>query len=137
MYWSTIFMIGQLGFFRGQDQFAHAAQRRVLAGAADLDFQDAGQVLRAGKNLVAGLLVHRQRFAGDGGLVERTLAADDDAVRRHVVAGADADDVADGKFAGGHFLLAAVLFEAAGLGGGEFDERFNGLRARLRRCGSR
>ena len=51
---------------------------------------------------------------------------DDDAVRRDVVAGTDANHVADGEFAGGHFLLAAVLFDAARLGGREFDERFDG-----------
>ena len=49
-----------------------------------------------------------------------------DAVRGHVVSGADADDVADDQFAGGHFFLAAVRFEAARPGGREFDERFNG-----------
>ena len=115
----------QLGFFRRDDQFAHAAQRRVGAGAADFDFQNAGQILRAGKNFVARLFVGRQRFAGDGGLVERALAVHDDAVRRDVVAGADADHVADGEFAGGDFFLAAVFLDAARLGGREFDERFN------------
>ena len=109
------------------NQFAHAAQRRVLAGAADFDFQNAGEILRAGKNFVAGFFVGGQRFAGDGRLVERALAAHDDAVRRDVVAGADADDVADGKFAGGDFFLAAVLLDAARLGGREFDERFDGI----------
>ena len=64
---------GQLGLFGGENQLAHTAQRRVLAGAADLDFQDAGEILRAGENLVAGLFVGGQRFAGDGRLVERAL----------------------------------------------------------------
>ena len=54
-------------------------------------------------------------------------AADDEAVRRDVVAGPDADDVADGQFVRGNFLLAAVLFDAARAGGREFDERFDGL----------
>ena len=99
-------MIGQLGLLGRQDQLAHAAQRGVGAGAADLDLQHAGQVLRAGEHFVARLLVHGQRFAGDGGLVERALAADDHAVRRHVVAGADADHVADGQVLRGDFLLA-------------------------------
>ena len=116
----------QLGLLGGENQFAHAAQRGVRAGAADFDLQHAGQVLRAGKNFVARLLVHRQRFAGDGGLVERALAVHDDAVRRDVVAGADADDVADGELAGGDFFLGFVGLDAAGLGGCEFDERFDG-----------
>ena len=126
----------QLGFLRRQDQLAHAAQRGVGARAADLDLQHAGQVLRAGEDFVARLLVRRQRFAGDGGLVERALAAEDDAVRRHVVAGADADDIADRQVLGGDFLLA-LRGDAAGFGGGELDEVTRWRRARLRRCGSR
>ena len=98
-----------------------------VAGAADFDFQNAGQILRAGENFVAGLFVRRQRFAGDGRFVERALAADDDAVRRNVVAGPDADDVADGELAGGDFLLAAVLRDAPRLRRREFDERLDGL----------
>ena len=74
MYWSTIFMIGSLRFFSGEDKLAHAAERGVRAGAADFDFQHAGQVLRAGEHFIAGLFVHGQRFACDGRLVERTLA---------------------------------------------------------------
>jgi hypothetical protein len=77
-------------------------------------------------------------FAGDGRLVERALAADNEAVRRDVVAGADADDVADGQLARGDFLLIAVLLMrralvgvslmsdsmelARALGGARFDE---------------
>ena len=118
--------MGSLVFSAARISSRTRPERGVGAGAADLDLQHAGQVLRAGENLVARLFVHRQGFAGDGGLIEGALAADDDAVRRDVVAGTDADHVADGQFAGGDFLLAAVRFDAAGLGGREFDERFDG-----------
>ena len=116
---------GQLGFFRRQDQVAHFAQGRVLPGAGHPDLQRARQILRAGENFVPGLLVHGQRFAGDVRLVEGTLAADDDAVRRHIVAGPHADDIADGQEFGVHFLLA-LLGDAPGFGRGQFDERFDG-----------
>ena len=108
MYWSTIFMIGSLVFSAARISSRTRPSVVSVPGAADFDFQNAGQILRAGKNFVAGLFVRRQRFAGDGGLVERALAAHDDAVRRHVVAGADADDVADGEFVGGDFLFRLV-----------------------------
>ena len=120
MYWSTIFMIGSLVFSAARISSRTRPSVVSVPGAADPDFQHAGQVLRAGKNLVAGLLVHRQRFPGDVGLVERTLAGDDEAVRRHVVAGPDANDIAHREFLGGHFLLALGR-DAAGLGGGQLD----------------
>ena len=119
------FLDRQLGFFRRDDEFAHTAQRGVFAGAADFDFQHAGKILRAGKHFVAGFFVGGQGFAGDGGLVERTLAVHDDAVSGDIVAGPDADDIADGKFARGDFFLPTVLEQAARLGGREFDERFD------------
>ncbi len=104
---------GQPGFFGGENQFAHAAQRRVRARAAHFDFENAGQVLRAGENVVAGFLVHRQRFAGDVRLIETALARDDHAVRRHVVAGANANHVADGEVLHRDFLLRAAAQAAA------------------------
>ena len=125
MYWSTIFMIGSLVFSAAR--ISSRTRPRVVscAGAADLDLQHAGQVLRAGENFVARLLVHRQRFAGDGGLVERALAGEDDAVRRHVVAGRMRMTSPTAR------SLAATSSspwrrDAAGFGGGELDERFDG-----------
>ena len=114
----------QLGLFRRQNQFAHAAQRGVLAGAADFDFQNAGKILRAGKNFIARLFVHGQRFTGDGRLVEGALAGHDHAVRRHIVAGPNANDIADGQIFGGDFFFALAC-DAPRLGGREFDERFD------------
>ena len=112
----------QLGLFGGQNQFTHAAQGGVLAGPADFDFQNAGQVLCAGKNFIAGFQIHRQRFTGNGGLIERSLAGHDDAVRRHVVAGTNPDQVAHGELAGGDFLFVAILHNSARPGRREFNE---------------
>ena len=125
MYWSTIFMIGSLVFSAAR--ISSRTRPRVVscAGAADFDFQHTGQVLRAGEDFVARLFVHRQRFTGDGGLVEGALAVDNDAVGGHVVAGPDADDVADGQILRRDFLFA-VRRDAARLGGGQLDERFDG-----------
>jgi hypothetical protein len=95
MYWSTIRMMGSLVCLGGEDEGAHAAEGGVLAGAGDFDFEHAGEVLGAGEDFVADLLVHGEGFAGDVGLVEGGLAGLDQAVGGDVVAGADADDVAD------------------------------------------
>ena len=106
----------QLGFFRRQNQFAHSAERRVLARAADFDFQHAGQILRAGENFVARLFVHRQRFTGDGRLVERTLAGHDHTVRRHVVAGTNANHIANRQILRRDFFLALPVMRRALVG---------------------
>src|ERR1041384_1989230 len=42
-------------------------------------------------------------------------------------AGAEADDIADRELAGRDFFLCAALADAAGLGGCELDERFDGV----------
>ena len=84
-------------------------------GPADFDFQHAGKVLGSGKNFVARLFVRRQRFAGDRRLIKRSLAGDDDTVRRHVVTGTDADESPTLQFAGGDFLLVAVFRQDAAL----------------------
>ena len=88
-------MIGSLVFSAARISSRTRPSVVSVPARRHLDLQHAGQVLRAGEHFVARLLVRRQRFAGDRGLVERALAAEDDAVRRHVVAGADADHVAN------------------------------------------
>ena len=89
------FLDRQFGFFRRDDEFAHAAERCVRAGAADFDFQNAGQILRAGKNFVARIFFSGQRFAGDCGLIERAFAFYNCSIRRHVVAGANPNYIAN------------------------------------------
>ncbi len=116
MYWSMMRMMGSLVFSAARISSRTLPKVVSWPGAGDADFQRAGQILRAGKNFVAGLFVHRQGFAGDGGLVEGALAGENHAVGGDVVAGADADDVADGEELGFHFLLAGLVMRRA-LGG--------------------
>ena len=119
------FLDRELGFFRRDDQFAHTTECRVCSSTADFDLQNAGEILRSGKNFVARFFVHGQRFAGDSGLVEGTLSIHNQTVGRDVVAGTNSDDVADGKLTGRNFFLATVFQNAARFGRREFDERFN------------
>ena len=114
----------ELGLFRGENQFADPAEGGVLARAGDLHLEGAVEIHRAGEDLFARALVDRERFTGDGGLVDRALPAEDDAVGGDVVARTDADDIANRQGAGGDLLLAAGD-EAAGAGGGDLDERFD------------
>ena len=64
-----------------------------LAQCLGRDDGRAGAVEAAADDLVAGCLVHRHALAGEHGLVDRALAADDRAVDRHALAGADAHPV--------------------------------------------
>ena len=112
---------GQLGLLGGQDQVADSAQGGVFTGLAHLDLEEAVHVDGARKDRFAHAFVHRERFAGDVGLIDGTLSGDDLAVGGDVVAGADADDVSDLEFADGHFDFVAAG-QAAGLGRGQFDE---------------
>ena len=109
MYWSTICMIGSLVFSAARISSRTRPSVVSCAGAADFDFQNAGQILRAGENFVARLLVHWQRFAGDGRLVEGALPVHDHAVRRDIVAGPNANDIADCQIFGGDFFFALCL----------------------------
>ena len=55
------------------------------------------------------------------------MAIQDDAVGGDVVAGADANDIADGELTGGDFFLGFVSLDSPGFGGSEFDERLDGV----------
>ena len=79
----------------------------------------------AGINFVAGFFIGRQGFAGDGGLIERTLAIHNDAVGSDIVAGANADDIANREMTGRHFFFAAIFQNSPRFSRREFDERFN------------
>ena len=67
-------------------------------------------------HLVARLLVRRQRFTRNRRLVERTLAAHDNTVRRDIVARPNPDDIAD-RQVGSRDLLFALRRNAPRLGG--------------------
>ena len=69
-----------------------------------------------------GCLRDRQRFAGDGGLVDLAGAVEDPAVGADPLAGTDQDDVTDREFGGGDRLLAAVGGQPGGGGGREVEQ---------------
>ena len=90
--------------------------------------------MRSGENFVAGFFVGGQGFAGDGRLVERTLAVQNNSVGSNIVAGANSDCVADGQFARGDFLFAAVRFYPARFRRSQFNQRFNRVARALGRA---
>ncbi len=118
-------MIGSLVFSAARISSRTRPSVVSCAGLGDFDFQQPGQILGAGEDLFADLLVHRQRFAGDVGLIDRALTRLNDAVRGDVVAGADAEEIADDELAGGDFFLTTAA-KATGFGRGEFDEGLDG-----------
>ena len=61
---------GRLGLLNGVDD---PRQRAVGRGGRDTDFQRRSLIDGAGEDFIAGALVHRQAFAGHGGLVNSAL----------------------------------------------------------------
>ncbi len=76
----------QLRLLGGHDQLLHLPQRRILSGLGHFDIQHARQVGRSRKHHHPYDLIDRQRFAGDGRLVNRTQAACDLPVSGNIVA---------------------------------------------------
>ena len=72
-----------------------AGERRLGTGAVDAHVEAAGAVERAAGDAVVPALLDRQRLAGEERLVDGAPAFEHDAVDRDLVAGADAEDVAD------------------------------------------
>ena len=70
-------------------------------------------------------LAHRHRFAGHHGFVERGVALEHDAVDRHLVAGLDAQLVADRDRLERNLLVAAVILDAARGLGREIEQRLD------------
>ena len=64
----------QLGLLRGEDEFAHLAERRVATGAGDFHFDDPRNIGRAGEDLLAHRAIHWERLAGQVGLVDGGVA---------------------------------------------------------------
>ncbi len=126
MYWSTMRTSGNLVFSaaRIRSRTRPSVVSSPAHGHANLEH--AGQVLGSSEDLVARALVHRQRLAGDGGLVEWTLGPRPRcAVGGHVVSRPHADDVVHPEIFDLHFLLLAGGQEAAGLGRSELDQRLD------------
>ena len=86
---------GDLGALRVLDEADDLGQRGVVADGGGPDLDGAGGVEGGADDGVAGGLVDREALAGEHALVDRGGAADDDAVDGDLLAGTDADDVAD------------------------------------------
>ncbi len=114
-----------LGLF---DEVDDLRQKRILAGAFDLDGQRAFAVDGAADDLAAGLLGDRGRFPGEHRLIDRALALHDDTVRGDLLTRLDQDLVIHRQFAQRHVLHAAVGHELVGVGGHEFGQFLQGPR---------
>ncbi len=107
------------------DQVHDLADGCVGADLGDLDVQAAGQVGCAGVDGIAHSDLGGNGFTCKGGLVDVGTTHDDLAVHRHVLARADADQVADLDLAEVDFLLGTVA-DHAGHVGGQVDELLDG-----------
>src|SRR5438874_102272 len=66
-------------------------ERGIRPHLGRLEAEAAGLVQRGANDRIAGALVHRHGLAGQHGFVQRGGAFEDDAVHRHLLAGADDD----------------------------------------------
>ena len=87
----------------------------------------AGAVERSGEDLVARCLGGRQRFAGDGGLVDVAGSLDDDRVGADVFARADPDQIADVQAGRVDPGLVVAGAEAGGTFGGDVEQSPYGI----------
>ena len=99
----------QLGLFRRQNQFAHPAQRGVLPARLTLISRTPVRFCVPAKTSSPGFLSTGNDSPVMVAWLNEPWPVTDQAVRRHVVARPDADDIADRQFAGGDFLLAAAF----------------------------
>ena len=81
----------RLGVFHQADDLP---QGGLLAQAGDADFQQTGFVQRSGEDLIAGFLLHRHRFTGNGRLVHRGAAGCHHPIHADAFAGARQHGVA-------------------------------------------
>ena len=87
-------------------QHAGGAHRRGF------DLERTGRIDGGADDAIAGLLLDRQRFAGQHRLVHGAGAAADDAVHGESLAGADEYDVASADVGDGNLFLAAITPDA-------------------------
>ncbi len=97
------------GALRGGDHGHDLGKRRLLPGAIDAHVEAAGAVERAAGDAVAGRLLHRNRLAGQQGLIDGASALDDDAVDGDLVAWPDPQHVAGLDRGERHGLGLAIL----------------------------
>ena len=114
--------LGALGVL---DQADDLGQGAVGADGVGADHEGAGAVRGGSDHLVAGPLVDRDGLAGEHRLVDGGRAVDDGAVDGNVLAGPDADEIADRHLLEGDVDLGAVAHDARG-GGGEADQGLDG-----------
>ena len=108
------------------DELHHAGQRGILGAFGDGKLQAAALVQGACENLASRGFGDRHRFAGEAGLIDVAGALDHHAIHRHMLAGAEKNDVADGEFLDFHeFVPAGALHE--GFVGAELQERVDRL----------
>ncbi len=93
--------------FRLLHQPDHATKGGVGADALGADAQAAQAGDGGGEDAAARLRLHRQRLSGDGRLIHRGVAFDDDAIHRNLLAGTH-----DDNFAGPHRLHRNLLLDA-------------------------
>ena len=107
------------------DELDDAGERRVAPDPRRPHDERAGRVERRPDDLVAGALADRDRLAGQHRLVDRRRPFDDEAVDRHLVAGPDAEQVADDDRVERDVLLELAAHEAR-RDGPERDEPADG-----------
>src|ERR1043166_9415462 len=95
MYWSTIFMMGSFVFSAAR--ISSRTRPSVVSWPARVTLISRTPVR---------FCVHGQRFASDGGLVERTLSTHNHFVRGNIIARTNANEITDDQIARGYFLLA-------------------------------
>jgi hypothetical protein len=104
----------------------HPPEGRLRSDPVGLDPQDAPLEDRRGEDGLAGLLLDRHRFPGDGGLIHRAMAVGHPTVHRDPFPGFDEDDLARADRVGRHLDLPTVLLHARRLRG-KPQERSDGL----------
>ena len=106
----------RLRALRALDELDDPGQRRVAPDAGGAHDERAGRVDGRPDDLVAGTLDGRDRLAGQHRLVDRRRAVDDDTVDRDLVAGTDAQQVADDHGVERDVLLDRAAHDAGRLG---------------------
>src|SRR5260221_1360536 len=93
-----------------------------MTRAAHPHLERSGEIDCAGEHVISRLLVHWQRFSRDVGLVERSLTGNDHTVSSHIVAGTNANHVANREIFRRNFFFT-FGGDPPRLGWSELDER--------------
>ena len=110
---------------RPLDEVDDARQRRIAAEPRHADVERATAVDGPGEDLVARLFLDRERFAGDGRLIDRALPGQNQPVQRNLFTRANHDRRAWRDALDVDAPLARVVAHQR-LGGREVHQRANG-----------